>query len=328
MRIVSDDVAGEGRRLVATPLPEDAPAIRIGRADVDGDAAPITIGRNAVGPIDQTDPEETSPRFSTAERRGLAVAVVGHLVLFALLSAKLSQTPPPPVPGSPMTVTIVDPGIPTNGDPRGDDAPPRPQAETSETESDPAPSPETETPATDAPVTPSESEVPAPTPEPVTKPAPPKAADRPAEATSPTPPSTRPAIIRQQPSEQVGTGELAVGASTHGDAKGLDSRLSAVVGQAVATRMRACWTPPSSGVPLDSGSRLVVRYAPDGTFQGVASIIRLVDQREVPVTEPNAWEASATDALRRCSPLGLAKVLYPYWREVEIQLYGAPTKRS
>jgi hypothetical protein len=323
-----DDVAGEGRPLRRIRANQEVGTCPIGRADLHADGPAAPLGRSHVAGDALPAPAKGEARLSTSERRGLAMAVVGHLVLFALLSARLSQTPPPPVPGSPMTVTIVDPGIPTNGDPRGDDAPPRPQAEASEAESDPAPSPETETPTAEAPVTASESDVPAPTPDPVTKPAPPRTADRPAEATSPTPPSTRPAIIRQQPSEQVGTGELAVGASTHGDAKGLDSRLSAVVGQAVASRMRACWTPPSSGVPLDSGSRLVVRYAPDGSFQGVASIIRLVDQREVPVTEPNAWEASATDALRRCSPLGLAKVLYPYWREVEIQLYGAPTRRS
>lgn len=307
---------------------EEHEGLAIGPRNDAAEGRPLLLGHEE----DEEDAVEAqAPRgrlLESAERRGLALAVVGHVLLFALLSARFAQTPPPPVPGTPMTVTIVDPGIPMNGDPRGDDAPPRPEAEASETESDPAPSPETEEPATDAPVTPSESDVPSPSPEPVSKPSPQKAADRPAEATSPTPPSTKPAIIRQQPSDRVGTGELAVGASTHGDAKGLDTRLSAVVGQAVATRMRACWTPPTSGVPLDTGSRLVVRYAPDGTFQGVASIIRLVDQRETTVTEPNAWEASAADALRRCSPLGLSKVLYPYWREVEIQLYGAPTRAS
>lgn len=317
MRItIDDDVRGEPRALVPLPAPADPRPLTNPRSS--GDPRPLDLR------VDHEETPATDGRRS-AERKGLTIAVIGHLALFGALSANLSS-PPPPVPGSPMEVTIFDPGIPSFGDPNGDDAPPRPSTTTAApVDAQPAPVPETEE-AVDpeAPTSAvSETPTPAPDPQPKPDPAPERPAQTPQQAASQQP-STAPARPAVTPSQDVGTGALAVGARTHGDAKGLDASLSAVVGRAVATRMRACWDPPTSGVPRDAASILVVRYARDGTIEGTPTVTRLVNQRETQVTQLNQWEASAVDALRRCSPLGLSPVLYPYWREVEVQLFGAP----
>lgn len=307
--------------------------MRITKDDQDaGDPRPLVIDRSPVPAVaigvlaDRIVPEPT-PRESLGrtERVGIGAAVAGHVALFVLLSANLSDPPPLPVPGSPMTVTIMDPGIASFGEANGDDAPPPPTAETSApTDAQAAPSPRTDAaPDPQAPTT-AVSDAPSDAvPEPKPADAPPRPAEAPSKATSENE-TPRPARPLTTPSQDVGTGALAVGARTHGDAKGLDASLSAVVGRAVATRMRACWEPPTSGVRRDTASILVVRYTRDGMVDGDPVVTRLVDQKEVPVTVLNQWETSAVDALRRCSPLGLSPVLYPYWREVEVQLFGAP----
>lgn len=290
---------------------------------IDRSPAPIVpIGALAGRAVPEPTPRR---RLSGTERAGLGAAVAGHLALFVLLSANLSTPQPLPVPGSPMTVTIMDPGIASFGSENGDDAPPPPTAQTkAPIDEQPAPTPETD--ATPDPTAPTSATSDAPSdavPEPKPADTPPRPSEAPAKATSDNQ-TPKPARPMTTPSQDVGTGALAVGARTHGDAKGLDASLSAVVGRAVATRMRACWEPPTSGVRRDTASILVVRYTRDGMVDGDPVVTRLVDQREVPVTVLNQWETSAIDALRRCSPLGLSPVLYPYWREVEVQLFGAP----
>lgn len=263
-------------------------------------------------------------RLGKLERIALGSAAIGHAILIALMSTTFASDPPPP--GTPMQVTFFDPGLPSFGDPNGDDAPPRPSTETvAPVDTQPVPSPETAEPTKANAPSPAENATTAEElPEPFPAEAPEKPAETPAQATSRQSQQAQ-VMPAMSPSDQVGTGSLAIGATTHGDAKGLDPSLAAVVGQAVATRMRTCWEPPKSGVRRDTASILIVRYAPDGTLAAEPEVTRIVNQQPVPVNELNSYEASAVDALKRCSPVGLAPVLYPYWREVEVQLFGAPS---
>ena len=266
--------------------------------------------------------------MDSTKRKGALGSASVHFLALAFALGWFSTTPPP-LPGTPTNLTVFDIGIPSNGSPTGDDAP-APQAEDvqaeasqPEIENDPEEETERVDPdsgeETDVSTTPivddEESEI---QPESAAPAQEQEGAEQ--REDSSTPQTT----TVQMPSDRTGTGSMAVGATTHGDATGLDPTLSAVIGQTVATRMGACWKRPTQGVPPDAYSRMVVRYDPNGEFLGVFSVIRLIDQQEVEVDSLNEYEQSAADALRRCSPLGLPSSLYAYWMEVEIQLFGAP----
>ena len=265
--------------------------------------------------------------MNSTQRKGALGSVSIHVLALALALGWFDSTPPP-MPGTPANVTTFDIGIPSNGSPTGDEPPPPQAEEEQEDEAPAAVEVEEEEPSERIDPDSSDGEDQSTTPimndetsevEP-TKAAP-AAAQEGAESSEDTPEAE---MTMELPSDENGAGTLAVGASTHGDATGLDPTLSTVIGQAVATRMGACWKPPVGGVPEDSYSRMVVRYDPQGEFLGVFSVIRLVDQFEVEADSLNPYEAAAADALKRCSPLGLPASLYAYWMEVEIQLFGAP----
>jgi hypothetical protein len=311
MKLTFDMDAGNARPLCLAPAAHGALAMP---------------ARRAIIAAERSGQSEGAPtaRLGKLERIALGCAAIGHVALIALMSTTFADEPP--VPGTPMQVTFFDPGLPSFGDPNGNDAPPRPSTETvAPVDTQPVPAPETTQPTDAEAAAPSDeaavSEVP---PEPTPAEVPPKPAEAPAQATSRQSQQTN-VLPVMSPSDEVGTGSLAIGATTHGDAKGLDPSLAAVVGQAVATRMRACWNPPTSGVRRDTASILIVRYAADGTLAGEPEVTRIINQQPVPVKDLNGYEASAVDALKRCSPVGLAPVLYPYWREVEVQLFGAPS---
>jgi hypothetical protein len=255
-----------------------------------------------------TVPEETR---DDDRRRSLLVAVGLHALLFASFMIDLSPSKPRVPASSAMQVSYIQiPGDPPAGEAQGD-APPPPakvapevrDAAENVTETKPESKPD-EVPSTTPDPDPTEA---APTPE------------APAPVAQAGPETTRPV-----PSDQVGTGSMALGAKTHGDAKGLNPGLMASVGQAVAGQVRACWTPPTTGVPANTASSVIVRYARDGTIDGEPSVIRLVDEQEVPVLIPDQWEAAAVEALRNCSPIKLPPSIYPYWREVEVQIFSVP----
>jgi hypothetical protein len=227
------------------------------------------------------------PDGSEAKALGLALAL--HVAVFAALSLHLSD-PPPPSSGAMSVSYVVVPGDPPPGDPKGDSKPPP------KTVAEEKPAASAETPATDG-ITPAASDA-----APSDSPSPDKAPDSSAQAASD------------------GTGSLALGARTHGDAQGLDGDLMASVGQAIATRIRTCWTPPKEA-PRDVAARIIARYAQDGTLEGDPIVVTGSDPA-VPVASPDQWQMQAVDAMRRCSPIGLPAFLYPYWREVEVQVYS------
>lgn len=281
----------------------------IGRASPpESDGIPL---RAASAPPPAETPDEDG-------RKSAAIAVGLHVLLFASFMIDLSPSKPRVPASSAMQVSYIQiPGDPPAGEAQGD-APPPPAKVAPEIRDAAENVAETKPETVPDQVAPIEQ----PSPSTTRDPDPTEAAQTP-EAPTPIA-QAGPETTRPVPSDQVGTGSMALGAKTHGDAKGLNPGLMASVGQAVAGQVRACWTPPTGGVPANTASSVIVRYARDGTIDGEPRVIRLVDEQEVPVLIPDQWEAAAVEALRNCSPVKLPPSIYPYWREVEVQIFSVP----
>lgn len=233
-----------------------------------------------------------------AQTASAIAALAVHIALIAILSLSFSsrhtRTPPPPS----MTVTMIDLPGPTNGSPDQDDhkESPRPAK------------PERPTPRQMDPDPVSAKDV---------------AVAQPEEATPETPaqPSSQPTSVAGSPDGHPGGGGMAMGAKAGISSSGLDARLAASVGQAIATRVYACWDPPK-GIAPGVSSTISVRYRPDGSLDSEPTIVRIVDERPVQISTPDPWERAAVDAVRRCSPVSMPAALYPYWQQVEIQIFN------
>lgn len=269
---------------------------------------PRPIGSAASAASDEPSPLRVVPDAGSGYRSddgrsrariaGVSASVGIHAALFALLLVRVQPVLPPIPPGSMVVTYIVEPGDPPAGDPKGDDAPPKPASSQAE-------------------------EAPAEKVEPIAaSPTPSDAPAAEAEAESKEKEAGTAPVAPVQISDRAGSGTLAMGARTHGDAQGLDPALIASVSLALASRIRACWTPPEGTAPNDLASSVIVRYALDGTVSGEPGVVHLVDDVEVPVAAPNPWEQQAVDAAKRCSPIQLPKSLYAYWREIELQVYS------
>lgn len=278
----------------------EAPAAESGYAPlrartVVGEARPLSPDAASVTtadplPLGRPDPDVASD--VQRDRRAFAVAAAGHALLFAALVVRFAPDQPPLPPSDAMSVTyVVVPGDPPPGVPEGDDAPPPAE----KAEAKPAASAEKESVDGDAPAA---------------EEAPPSKDPSPEQAETPSVPL---------PAE--GDGSLALGARTLGDAQGLDPALMASVGQAIATRVRTCWSPPKEA-PAGIAVRVVARFAPDGTLASTPNVVSGEGPDQQIVTTPDRWQQEAADAITRCSPLTLPAFLYPYWREVEIQIYS------
>lgn len=277
----------------------DGPAAESGYAPLrtqtaQGDPCPLSRPdhRPSTDPLPLGRPDPAYGTTRGVDRRALAIALGGHALLFAALVVRFSPEQPPLPPSNAMSVTyVVVPGDPPPGVPEGDDAPPPAE----KAEAKPAASAEKESMDGDAPAA---------------EEAPPSKDPSPEQAETPSVPL---------PAE--GDGSLALGARTIGDAQGLDPALMASVGQAIATRVRTCWSPPKEA-PAGIAVRVVARFAPDGTLASTPSVVSGEGPDQQVVTSPDRWQQEAADAITRCSPLTLPAFLYPYWREVEIQIYS------
>jgi hypothetical protein len=280
--MVQDEPAAESGYAPLRRETRDGPAMRLTTGIGDGVPAPLNVG----------PPEPLPESKASNDRRAFALAVGGHVLLLVATLVRLSPAPPPLPTSAAMSVTyVVVPGDPPPGKPEGDDAPPPAE----KAEAKPAASAERESTDGDAP------------------------------AAEDAPPSEDPSPERDEtPSVPIpadGDGSLALGARTLGDAQGLDPSLMASVGQAIATRVRACWTPPKAA-PDGIAVRIVARFSPDGSLSAPPSVVTGDGPGQQVVTAPDNWQKEAADAIVRCSPLTLPSFLYPYWREVEIQIYS------
>lgn len=284
MRIGQDGPAAESGYTPLRHEARDGPGLRLKTVSDTDEGVPAPL---AIRPL-ETVPERTCGN----DRRAIAFAIGGHVVLLIATILRFSPAPPPLPTSAAMSVTyVVVPGDPPPGKPEGDDAPPPAE----KADAKPAASAEKES---------TEGEAPA------AEEAPPSDDPSPEQAETPSVPI---------PAD--GDGSLALGARTLGNAQGLDPSLMASVGQAIATRVRACWTPPKAA-PSGIAVRIVARFAPDGTLSAPPSVMTGEGPERQIVTTPDNWQKEASDAIVRCSPLTLPSFLYPYWREVEIQIYS------
>lgn len=177
-----------------------------------------------------------------AERIGLGAAVAGHVLLFALLSARFFSVPvPTPVPQQPIDVSLVqdvaldaaapkaiEPPAPSVAADRGapdDAAPPEPAAAAPEPEPKPAPPVVKPAPPILKPATPKPTEKPAPAPKPVAA-----AKPAPAKRPKPEPAAAEKTAPKSPPAKAAPAKRSASAASVHGKpaaAKGAGTDIAA-----------------------------------------------------------------------------------------------------
>ncbi|QAY80347.1 hypothetical protein [Sphingosinicella sp. BN140058] len=241
----------------------------------------------------------------TKERAGLFGTVAVHALAIVLVTLRFADPLPPSGRTPALDITFINlSSAPPAGSPDGDSAPPKP----------------VEKPAAEAQeVKPVEPDVADPDPKPLP--------DSPLKSEVPAPAKSPAVLAAQAPEARLalvqGTGSIALGAKTHGDGTGLDGDLAAAVGNAVATQIRACWTAPEIEFPANLSIIMTASFDRDGSLMSEPTITRFVDETAETITEPNAFEIAALDAVTRCAPIQLPPTLYPYWREVDVQIFSS-----
>lgn len=128
-----------------------------------------------------------------------------------------------------------------------------------------------------------------------------------------------------EPQMAVQTGEMTLGVRATGNAGASDAALAGAISAAIANQIRACWQPPVTlGDDIDATADrriLVATFAPDGALSTNPTVYVVHDDFQSEVTEPDVIEEAAIAALERCAPIKLPSTLYPYWQQVELELF-------
>ena len=253
------------------------------------------------------------PNAKKTDRIGLGGAITLHLLIAAFLIYKPATTRAIIADGT-MRVSIFDiPGDPPPGVTDGDEAPPEAE-QAPETQDAKESEPESEAPAEE--IVEEVSDLPGPNPA-ATEPSEQEAAANDDQAAL-SDETTRPV-----PSDEVGAGTIAIGAKSTGEAQGLDPGLSAAIGQAIAAQIRVCWDPPKT-TSGNVQSVILARFNPDGTVAKIPDVYRIEGDEKVSVFFPTQYEIAAVKAIDTCTPIKLPASLYPYWKEIEIQIFYVP----
>lgn len=133
-----------------------------------------------------------------------------------------------------------------------------------------------------------------------------------------------------EPQMAVQTGEMTLGVRATGNAGASDAALAGAISAAIANQIRACWQPPVNlGDDIDATANrriLVATFAPDGALSTNPTVYVVHDDFQSEVTEPDVIEEAAIAALERCAPIKLPSTLYPYWQQVELELFPKTSK--
>ncbi len=267
--------------------------------------------------------------IDAAERKSLSLAVVGHIVLFALLSISLMwRTPPKRLPRESMDVSLVGPiglapsqPVPSVEPPAESEAPEEgpPVAEPPPPEPKPDPVPQ-----------------PKPEPAPVPKPSPVKAPPKPAPAKKekitkdlikdlkPTP-----AKEKKPTGARLGSDFLKgiTAEKTGGKSQKPRAALSGIqmrgLASAIAAQVKPCYVIPTGGTDaLSIVSIMRLRFNADGSIDGRPSV---TDHEGVNATNQGyvrQMDDAAIRAVLRCSPLKLPPDLYEGgWEDIEFGFY-------
>ncbi|SDD18917.1 Cell division and transport-associated protein TolA [Sphingomonas sp. YR710] len=261
-----------------------------------------------------------------AERAGLAVALVGHAALLAVLSLGLLDTerPKPPMRDT-MDVMLVDKvalrsaaPTPATEAPQAAEAPDKGPTEEAAPEPAPQPAP--------APPKPTPAPAPAPKPAPVpAKPTPPAPA-KPAPA-KPTP--AKPAEKAAPPSETkpvkgkpkalaLGSdflkgipAEKSAGKAQTPRAAVIDAQAAAGLQALIASQVKPCYTVPEGGSDTQIiVSRVHLRLKPDGSIGIIPEVVG--NSGITPTNQPyvRQMNEAAVRAIQRCAPYKLPAELY------------------
>jgi hypothetical protein len=265
--------------------------------------------------------------IDAAERKGLSLAVAGHLLLFGLLSLSLLLRPPPKhLPQESMDVSLVGPiGLraampkPSVEPPAESQAPEQgPQAEAvAQPEPQPKPAPKVE---------------PAPTPKPALvsapkKPAPPKREKLTDDLLKDI--QDRAAKEKKAKGARLGDDFLKgiTAEKTGGRSQTPRATLSGIqmrgLAAAIAAQVKPCYVTPTGGTDTASiVSILRLRFNPDGSVDGRPAV---TDHQGVTGTNQGyvrQMDDAAIRAILRCSPLKLPPELYEGgWEDIEFGFY-------
>ena len=282
--------------------------------------------------------------MDVAERKGLGLALAGHLLLFAALSLSLLfHTPPKHLPPESMDVQLVGPVGLHAQLPKPSSEPP---AESQATQAGP---PQEATPPKPTPA-PAPQPAPLPTPAPLPKPAPvPKPEPVPQPKPAPKPAPSKPAppqparlsddfmkdIKASAAQEKKATGarlgpDFLKGITadkTGGKSSTPRATISGLqmrgLAAAIAAQVKPCYVIPSGGADAASIVTIMrLRFNRDGSVSGTPSV---TDHQGVTGTNQSyvrQMDDAAIRAVLRCSPLKLPSELYEGgWEDIEFAFY-------
>ena len=269
------------------------------------------------------------------ERTGLAVAVVLHLALLAMLIVQGLFPAPVIEPPQRMTVSLAeDVGMAaTAPDPVTES-----RASTAPTMApNPAPAPEREQPTPvverPVPVPQPQRETRAPTPQPRTetrprRPDPPKPQAQPqrSTATAPSrsessPPSgSRSGGSRLGDNFLDGAGDSASSSETRVPASQIGNSAKASIIQAVARQIKPHWEPPNGPEVDKIVSYVRFRLNPDGTLSGRPEVVRQTGVNDTNRAQAGRHGEQAVRAVQLAAPFDLPQEYYEAWKVVTANL--------
>lgn len=269
--------------------------------------------------------------IDTAERKGLAYAILGHLALFAVLSLSLMfRSPPKHLPREPMDVSLIGPiGLKP--------AMPEPNLEAPAESQAPEEGPTVETPPPPTPK-PAPKPIPKPEPEPkpVPKPSPVKAPPKPAPAKKEKLTDDLLKDIKSQAAkEKKATGarlgpdflkgitpEKTSGKSQKPRAAISGLQMRGLAG-AIASQVKPCYVIPTGGTDaLSIISIMRLRFNPDGSVDGTPSVTSNEGVTSTNQAYVRQMNDAAIRAVLRCAPLRLPPELYEGgWEDIEFAFY-------
>lgn len=288
------------------------------------------------------------------EKIGLGIAVAGHALLLALLSATfLRPTEPLKLNNPPMDVSIVDKVALLSAAPNPSDAPP-PAAkapEQSETPEEAAPAPKPELPkAAPAPAKPAPKPAPKPEPRPTPKPVPAKAPPPPKPAPA-KPAPAKPAPAKPAPAKptppKAGTTASGQGkasatrapllgddflkdlrskATSNAAKPGASGTPAATIGPAqvsalnaeIRRQLRPFWKAPSGADAELLRTVVSVNLARDGSLVGAPEVVDTTGITPSNQGQVKLHREQAIKAIRLAAPFKLPPDLYAGWKSLRI----------
>lgn len=231
---------------------------------------------------------------------------------------------PTPAPPPPEQVSVPEPEpapapepevLPPLEQAAVEPAPPAPEPEPPPPPPEPDPAPPPPEPEPPPPPPPEKVEAPKPDPAPVPKSRPKPPAPRVAQAEQP--PSDLSdkiaALLDQQKPSPPQAAPATAGSRTGRD----DAAMTQTELNALAAKMRSCWSPPLGATGADELRTVVlIRLNRDGSLSGAPQIVS---------RPPGRYETTAPEsvvrAIGRCAPYDLPSEKYAEWREIEFDFY-------